>query len=130
MKPTRSDKRALYAFMAPAIILILLFFVIPVIYVAVVSLLKWNGITDPAFRGVQNFALLFKDKTFIRSIINNVIWAAVAAADAAFTNTWAANSGSYIVVSAVGGNLSDFSLSPAVTANGVIISGEAMHKGA
>ena len=79
MKPTRSDKRALYAFMAPAIVLILLFFVIPVIYVAAVSLLKWNGITDPEFRNIQNFTLLFKDKIFVRSIINNVIWAAVAA---------------------------------------------------
>lgn len=79
MKPTRSDKLPLYAFMAPAIALILLFFVIPVIYVAVISLLKWNGITEAEFRGFQNFALLFKDKTFIRSVINNVIWAAVAA---------------------------------------------------
>jgi len=79
LKPTRSDKRALYAFMAPAIVLILLFFVIPVIYVAVVSLLKWNGITTPEFREFGNFALLFKDKTFIRSVINNIIWAAVAA---------------------------------------------------
>lgn len=79
MKPTRSDKRALVAFMAPAVALVILFFVIPVIYVAVVSLLKWNGITTPHFNNIKNFTLLFKDKTFVRSVINNVIWAGVAA---------------------------------------------------
>lgn len=79
MKPTRSDRRALAAFMTPAIVLIIMFFVIPVIYVAVVSLLKWNGINTPVFRALKNYTLLFKDKAFIRSIINNVIWAAVAA---------------------------------------------------
>lgn len=78
MKPTRSDRRALVAFLAPAVALVVLFFVIPVIYVAVVSFLKWNGITSPAFNNVKNFALLFKDKTFVRSVINNIIWAAVA----------------------------------------------------
>ncbi len=78
MKPTRSDRRALAAFMAPAVVLILLFFVIPVLYVAVVSLLKWNGITSPEFNALRNFSLLFKDKAFTRSIINNLIWALVA----------------------------------------------------
>lgn len=79
MKPTKSDKAALLAFMMPALVLIILFFVIPVIYVAVVSLLKWNGISAPVFNEVKNFALLFQDKAFIRSTINNIIWAAVAA---------------------------------------------------
>lgn len=79
MKPTKSDKAALLAFMMPALVLIILFFIIPVIYVAVVSLLKWNGISAPVFNEVKNFALLFHDKAFIRSTINNVIWAAVAA---------------------------------------------------
>lgn len=79
MKPTKSDRAALLAFMMPALVLIILFFIIPVIYVAVVSLLKWNGISAPVFNEVKNFALLFHDKAFIRSTINNVIWAAVAA---------------------------------------------------
>ena len=78
MKLERSDRAPLWAFLAPALVLMLLFFVIPVIYVAVVSLLKWNGITTPAFRNVQNYVLLFKDKAFLRSVLNNVIWALVA----------------------------------------------------
>ena len=56
-------------------------------------------------------------------------WAAVAYADVAFSNSWAANSNSYIVVSAVGSNLSSFTLNPGITANGVVISGDTMYKG-
>ena len=56
-----------------------LFFVLPVIYVCVVSFLKWDGISEPVFRGISNFTKLFRDKAFVRSITNNIIWAAVAA---------------------------------------------------
>ena len=55
-----------------------MFFVIPVGYNVVVSLLKWDGISQPIFRGFTNFVKLFKDKAFTRSILNNVIWALVA----------------------------------------------------
>ena len=64
--------------MAPALIIMLVFFVIPVIYVVVVSFLKWNGISTASFTDIQNFAKLFNDKAFVRSVINNVIWALVA----------------------------------------------------
>lgn len=78
MKPTRSDRSALAAFMAPALIIMLVFFVIPVIYVIVVSVLKWNGISTASFVDIQNFAKLFRDKSFVRSVTNNIIWALVA----------------------------------------------------
>ncbi len=78
MKLIRSDRKALYAFMAPAILIMVIFFVIPVIYVIVVSFLKWNGITSPTFNNIKNYALLMKDKSFSRSVINNIIWALVA----------------------------------------------------
>jgi len=74
----RSDRGPLWAFMAPALVLMLVFFVIPVIYVIVVSFLKWNGIADPVFVGIKNFRLLFRDKAFVRSVTNNIIWALVA----------------------------------------------------
>ncbi len=79
MKLTNKDKGPLVAFLAPAVFLVVLFFVLPVIYVCVVSFLKWDGISEPVFRGISNFTKLFKDKAFVRSITNNVIWAAVAA---------------------------------------------------
>lgn len=79
MKLTNKDKGPLVAFLAPAVFLVVLFFVLPVIYVCVVSFLKWDGISEPVFRGISNFTKLFKDKAFVRSITNNIIWAAVAA---------------------------------------------------
>lgn len=78
MKLTRSDRSPLIAFMAPALAIMLVFFVIPVIYVIVVSFLKWNGISAAKFVDVQNFLKLFRDKAFVRSVINNIIWALVA----------------------------------------------------
>ena len=78
MKPTRSDRSALAAFMVPALVMMLVFFVIPVIYVVVVSVLKWNGISAASFANIQNFLKLFRDKSFVRSVTNNVIWALVA----------------------------------------------------
>ena len=62
MKLERSDKGPLLAFMLPAIVVMVVFFVIPVLYVVVVSFLKWNGISAPEFRVLRNYALLFKDK--------------------------------------------------------------------
>lgn len=78
MKLTRSDRSPLIAFLAPALTIMLVFFVIPVVYVVVVSFLKWNGISAATFASVKNFAKLFHDKSFVRSVTNNVIWALVA----------------------------------------------------
>ena len=78
MKPTRSDRGPLAAFLSPALVIMLTFFVLPVIYVVVVSMLKWNGISAPTVVWFQNFEKLFHDKVFIRSVRNNIIWALVA----------------------------------------------------
>lgn len=78
MKLERSDRAPLWAFMTPALVLMLVFFVIPVIYVIVISFMKWNGIVTPSFVRFRNFMLLFRDKAFKRSILNNVTWALVA----------------------------------------------------
>lgn len=78
MKLERSDRGPLVAFLGPAIILMLVFFVIPVIYVVVLSFMKWNGIASPVFRDIRNYTLMFKDKAFIRSVQNNIVWALVA----------------------------------------------------
>ena len=64
--------------MAPAIIVMVIFFILPIIYVLVVSCLKWNGISAPQAVGVENFVKLLKNSTFQRSLKNNVIWALVA----------------------------------------------------
>ena len=79
MKLSKNDRGAMYAFLAPALILLAAFFILPVLYVVVVSFLKWNGLTAPTFKGLGNYAVLFADKAFRRSIMNNIIWALVSA---------------------------------------------------
>lgn len=79
MKPTKKDRLGMALFMAPALVLFVLFFLIPVCYVLVVSLFQWNGMSAASFVGVKNYFTIWKDPVFRRSVLNNVIWALVAA---------------------------------------------------
>jgi raffinose/stachyose/melibiose transport system permease protein len=66
-------------FMTPALVLFVLFFLIPVCYVLIVSLFQWNGMSAASFVGIKNYFTIWKDPVFRRSVLNNVIWALVAA---------------------------------------------------
>jgi raffinose/stachyose/melibiose transport system permease protein len=79
MKPTKKDRLGMALFMTPALVLFVLFFLIPVGYVLVVSLFQWNGMSAATFVGVKNYFTIWKDPVFRRSVINNIIWALVAA---------------------------------------------------
>lgn len=79
MKLTKNDRLGFILFMTPGIIMFLLFFILPVGYVAIVSTLKWNGMTEPVFAGFDNYIALCKNAVFRQSVLNNVIWALVAA---------------------------------------------------
>lgn len=76
MRITKQDKIGILIFLIPALLLILVFFIIPIVSVAGTSFFKWNGINAPEFNGVQNYAQIFGDKVFWRSVRNNVIWVA------------------------------------------------------
>jgi len=79
MKPTKKDRLGMALFMTPALVLFVLFFLIPVCYVLVVSLFQWNGMSAATFVGVKNYFTIWKDPVFRRSVTNNIIWALVAA---------------------------------------------------
>ncbi|HML69528.1 MAG TPA: sugar ABC transporter permease [Clostridia bacterium] len=79
MKPTKKDRLGMALFMTPALVLFVLFFLIPVCYVLIVSLFQWNGMSAASFVGVKNYFTIWKDPVFRRSVLNNVIWALVAA---------------------------------------------------
>ena len=63
-----------WLFLVPAGIIYLSVIVVPVIYSSVISLFKWNGISDMEFIGLRNFVNLFSDPVFIKAISNNFIW--------------------------------------------------------
>ena len=67
---TNREREITYAlFVAPALILYLLFFVWPVGMGAYYSLTNWSGISsDIKFVGLSNYAKLFKDKVFMSAL--------------------------------------------------------------
>ncbi len=79
MELKSNDKIKLVVFLLPGLLLFLTFFIIPTIYVFVVSFLKWDGVSDPSFTAIDNYITIFKDVAFQLSIRNNIIWAACAA---------------------------------------------------
>ena len=61
-------------FVAPLVILFLVMNVYPIIYNLVISGTDWNGIAKSwNFIGLQNYAELFSDAIFGKSLVNTVI---------------------------------------------------------
>ena len=57
----------------PALVLFVVFMVIPTINVFWMSLLKWGGLTNTKkFVGLNNFKILFQDMNFVRSLKNTL----------------------------------------------------------
>lgn len=57
----------------PALVLFIVFMVIPTINVFWMSLLKWGGLTNTKkFVGLNNFKILFQDMNFVRSLKNTL----------------------------------------------------------
>ena len=80
---TSSQKKALktnligYSFVVPNFIGYFIFIFIPVCFSFVLSVMKWDGSDAPMqFVGLENFAKLFRDSTFIISL-QNTVWYAV-----------------------------------------------------
>jgi raffinose/stachyose/melibiose transport system permease protein len=75
MEISKSNRIGIILFLIPAVILLVLFFIIPVGYVIYLSTQKWDGMNPSVFYGVKNYVVIFGDPVFIRSIVNNVVWA-------------------------------------------------------
>ena len=75
MSRKRGDTAELALLGAPALVLYVLFVIGPIIAVAWLSLLRWDGITHPAFIGMENFRrAVFDDPVFARSFVNNTVY--------------------------------------------------------
>ncbi|HIA60062.1 MAG TPA: sugar ABC transporter permease [Pelagibacterales bacterium] len=78
MKIRKEEIIWLILFITPAIGLFLLFFIIPILFLFITSFTNWDGISAD-FIGIDNYVKLLNNKTFIRSIINNLYWCLTAA---------------------------------------------------
>jgi raffinose/stachyose/melibiose transport system permease protein len=68
---------ALYLF--PGLALVMLFLVGPLIFVVALSTTNWIGIGVPKEIGLANFTDLFRDQSFVKSLINTIAWTLVGA---------------------------------------------------
>ncbi|MFW5683643.1 MAG: carbohydrate ABC transporter permease [Spirochaetota bacterium] len=61
-------------FLLPVLALFALYFIYPLGFVFVTSLLEWNGISAPQFAGLSNYVENLRSSTFQISVRNNFIW--------------------------------------------------------
>ena len=66
-----------YAFLAPNIVLLTVFVLLPLGWAAVVSLQQTNGFGSGRFVGVANYTRLFADPLFWRSTVNTVLFTVI-----------------------------------------------------
>lgn len=75
MTPLRAsvkEKWAGYLYVSPIIVLLFVFIGIPAIRAGYYSLTTYDGISDPLFRGLNNYKYLFKDEDFYNALRNNL----------------------------------------------------------
>lgn len=75
-----NNKRAVFIFMAPAVILFTLVVIYPLLKTLLMSFYDWNGLTaikDTKFIGLANFKKMFRDDIFYVSLVNGGIYAVV-----------------------------------------------------
>jgi len=76
-KALQSDHAAGWAFAGPAVFLIVLFGVVPIIWSAVMSFQRTNLLNAPEWIGLANYKALSKDPLFKQSVTHSVIYTAL-----------------------------------------------------
>lgn len=66
---------AIFLFLLPALLLFVVFFVYPLIFVLTISATEWNGISAPRFVGLKNYVQILGSGNVRFAIRNNIIWA-------------------------------------------------------
>ena len=72
---TNTRKRKLNWFYIPAVVIMLTFIAYPLCYAVYLSFFKWNGYSvNKDFVGISNYISMFKDKVFISSLRNTLVY--------------------------------------------------------
>jgi raffinose/stachyose/melibiose transport system permease protein len=68
------------AFLAPTIVILCMFYLIPILTVLVTGFTEWNGMGTPVFTGWDNYVKLISyDNTFMIALRNLLLWSLIAA---------------------------------------------------
>jgi raffinose/stachyose/melibiose transport system permease protein len=61
-------------FLLPGLAVYGLFMLVPVVNAVYLSMTEWNGISEPVFNGLANYAELFQDADFLNALGNNIFF--------------------------------------------------------
>jgi multiple sugar transport system permease protein/raffinose/stachyose/melibiose transport system permease protein len=64
-------------YLAPAVLLTLVFFVLPLAFIIYMSFQQWTGVGPATYVGLENFAYFLNDPIFQTALINTLSWAFV-----------------------------------------------------
>ena len=65
---------AALGFVAPGALLVAVLLYLPLLWTVFLSFTSYNGLSDPAWVGFSNYALMFKDPDFLGSLSNTLLW--------------------------------------------------------
>src|SRR5690606_3855174 len=68
----RSDTNTAFIMLAPILVLLTCFVVIPLIYAIIVSFYEWNFYQDSVFIAFENYKRVLKDTLFYKSLLTGV----------------------------------------------------------
>lgn len=73
---SRWNQRTLapWLFLAPGVLIFLVYVILPIIQSIWISFYDWDGLGEARWIGVQNYADLLDDDSFYTSLKNNIIW--------------------------------------------------------
>lgn len=75
MGKSKNQNLVSYTFLLPAIVLFMLFSVIPIVYSFYLSTMKWNGFSiNKEFIGIKNYINIFTNKNFYNSLFITIIY--------------------------------------------------------
>ncbi|MFQ5868043.1 MAG: carbohydrate ABC transporter permease [bacterium] len=66
--------KSVYLFLAPALVMVVVFLLFPMVYTLSVSFTRWDGLSPPKFNGFENYIDLFGSRAFLVSLKNTFIW--------------------------------------------------------
>ena len=91
----RDERITAYAFTAPAVILLIAFLVVPMIYTVYYSGFKYQIMRPDAIKmiGIENYQKLFQDKNFWMALKKYCIFHSSCCTCTVYTGTWTGASG-------------------------------------
>lgn len=74
----KNEYKWIYLFLLPALIIFILFNLLPIITTFATSFTSWDGFNAPNFIGLENYVNLFNNSAFLISIKNLLVWSVLA----------------------------------------------------